>query len=139
MRFCSKISYIFLFTGPDAPPGNIVAVAYNATAIQVTFDDVSPTDANGIIEKYRIYYESNENSSETSWIDTSLRRTLIKNLLPATSYNIWVSAFTIEEGKHSKKFLVHTPPKVESLEISQKTVKIQLIDVKKLTSGKLVK
>ena len=122
---------------PAAAPENVVAVAYNATAIQVTFDLVPQTERNGIVTKYGVYYQ--EVGQQQKTFDIKVFKKLITELKPKTYYTVWVLAFTEKgAGPPSNKINIITPESPLVIQPSQESVPIPLTDVKKLSTGETV-
>ncbi|KAI1882027.1 hypothetical protein AGOR_G00246470 [Albula goreensis] len=103
---------------PDDPPQNVTCISLTATSIQVTW--YPPTQPNGVIQFYTIYYNSTSNytvHSQTvtvSSVDSEAPDTQyvynITGLAKGTRYAVWLSSSTsLGEGiVRSDEILVYT-------------------------------
>lgn len=83
-------------TVPRSYPPNLRSIAISATAITVSWEELSLFDRNGIITSYHVSYNS------TQWNDTGILRVdglntsvTLDNLIPSTMYNISIIAATM--------------------------------------------
>ena len=107
----------FLFSlplEPSAAPENVTAVQSGATSMKVTWEPVYPTDRNGNITGYTVYYRAvsghivnkNELTKKVNGSVTSLK---VSHLEENVIYNVSVSASTsVGEGPRSKGVLEKT-------------------------------
>ncbi|KAM9807812.1 phosphatidylinositol phosphatase PTPRQ [Neosynchiropus ocellatus] len=119
------------FTTTDAepldPPQNVTAA--NVTASSVTFRWKPPTEPNGIIVYYTIYYSDNNTVTQqrvpVSSLDEDLSYTLT-GLVGGTNYTIWMTSNTVQGdgGVQSTSFTVLLPEDVPSDSVHNLTAQI---------------
>ena len=92
------VAHLYPFSaGPDASPENVTAVAVSSTEIEVTWEEVSEIDQNGIITFYEVEYTPQMtfegqilvNSTNTTYLNTTLT-----GLEEYVQYDISVRAYT---------------------------------------------
>lgn len=87
---------------PIGSPGNITVFNSSSFCLNITWSPISVKQAQGIVTKYRIYYDL-ESGGDEQYIDVnSTDRCTICGLQPYTKYRVKISAFTSKgEGVQS--------------------------------------
>ena len=92
---------------PSSPPSNVMATVVSSTEIVVTWDMVPPTDRNGVITMYEVFYQPLETfggviGSMTVNVTGLEMSTNLEDLQEYVNYTISVRAYTyVGEGPYS--------------------------------------
>ncbi|KAM8861703.1 LOW QUALITY PROTEIN: phosphatidylinositol phosphatase PTPRQ [Synchiropus picturatus] len=121
------ISFTTTDAEPFDPPRNVTAA--NVTASSVTFRWNPPTEPNGIIVYYTIYYSDNKTVSQQRIPVSSLEEDLaytLTGLVGGTNYTIWMTSSTVQGdgGVQSTSFTVLLPEDVPSDSVHNLTAQI---------------
>ena len=106
--------FVFLPLEPSKAPENVTAVQSGATSMTVTWEPVPPTDRNGIITGYTVYYRAvsghiNNANEFMIRVNGSVTRSEVSNLEEHVTYNVSVSANTsVGEGPRSEEVVEKT-------------------------------
>ena len=98
-----------MYNTVPGPPTNLVVVDTGPHHVALSWDDVEPSQRNGMIRYYLIYVTPVESSSAT--VETVTSYSTSHNLTalhPYTTYYITVAAFTIALGSNSSILSVRT-------------------------------
>lgn len=93
---------MFLYTVPSRAPDSLQARSTGTRSILIEWSPVPKTYVHGNLRGYHVYYRTGRSKVKRSTshvgallVNTSGQSLEIKALEPFTSYDVWVSAFTI--------------------------------------------
>ena len=110
-RKCFLVSFLL---EPSKAPENVTAEQSGATSMIVTWEPVAPSDRNGNITGYTVYYRAVSGhivniNEQLIKVDASVTRLELSNLEQHVTYNVSVSANTsVGEGPRSKGVIEKT-------------------------------
>ena len=96
----TNMSFLCHFAGPDAAPGNVVAVVESSTETKVSWVEVPAIDENGVITMYEIQFVPLETfggqitSDTVNTSDGSVLMMVLTGLEEHVHYTISVRAYT---------------------------------------------
>ena len=100
---------LLLCIEPNESPGNVSAIAMNATSVIVTWIPPPPEDRNGIIQSFTIRVVG-VHTDEDFTRSINATEISIKNLHPFYSYKFTVAAVTVSHGPFSNPITLMMPP-----------------------------
>lgn len=120
-RLTVIILLFICFTVPSNSPQNVSTATLSSTTIQVMWEEVPPSDRNGMITTYEVFYEPQETFGQL--LASDIRNTtnlsmLLEELHPFVNYNISVRAYTsVGSGPFSDDVIEVTEQDRQLLEI----------------------
>ena len=86
-----------------SPPQKVETNDIGSRSVSISW--APPLRANGVLKKYRIYFQSDNTSRPNSLnngnitVSQSRRVVTIGQLIPFTTYYVWVTAINVEDGQ----------------------------------------
>lgn len=98
---------IHVHTAPDDAPLGLIARSVTANTIDLSWYPPPVESQNGVITSYRLIIVELE-TKEKGTLKTSTTKATVENLHPFYTYNISVTAITIDVGPYSLPIMVKT-------------------------------
>ena len=96
---CLDLLYLFSSTEPNAPPDNVSGHVASSTSIFVRWEQVPPSEQNGVILRYTVTYKAlPRGSTQTNGATAPTTQITLTGLNEHTNYSITVFASTSKGG-----------------------------------------